>query len=270
MGNGLPEILGSGIFDTHERFNFRNRSTEVPTDLRTVKQYELEFFLEDGGVSFINGQRHEIKKGCILLASPGDRRQSIIHFKALFMHFNVTDTRLKEMISTLPRFFTDCDYKKFLKLFSVLCTSEPQFDEYSDVAASGRLIRLLCALRQDAANGVFRDKTEFDYPNIPKAVEYIRAHYSEPLSADILARECNLSTSYFYRIFTQVTDCTPNDFIVKTRLTAAQSLLASTEMPIVLVAQKCGFNSQSYFSSTFKNRFGMSPKAFRQKHFYRL
>ncbi len=270
MSNGLPEIFGAGVFDTTERINYRNSLNDNLTEFRTVKQYELELFCEDGGVSIVNGQRYNIKKGCILLASPGDRRQSVLHFKALFMHFGVTDERLKEMIASLPRFITDCDFKKYLKLFSNICTSEPQFDEYSDVENAGRLIRLLCALQKDCAKGFWRENQEFDRPDIPKAIEYIRTHYSEPLNVDILARQCNLSTSYFYRIFTQVTDSTPNDFIVKTRLTAAQSLLASTDTPIVDVAQKCGFNSQSYFSSCFKAKFGMSPKSFRQKHFYHI
>ena len=89
MGYMLPEIFGSGVFNTCERLKYRDWDTSIPTPLRKVQEYELELFLEDGGTSVINGERHEIKKGCILLATPGDKRQSFLHFKALFVHFGV-------------------------------------------------------------------------------------------------------------------------------------------------------------------------------------
>ena len=271
MESGLPKIFGSGVFDTSIRQEYRFKGGEILTPLRTVKEYELELFCEDGGVSFINGQRNEIKKGCILMASPGDRRQSLLHFKALFLHFSVTDERLRQLIATLPRFIRGCDFEKYKKLFSALCDPEPDFDDFSDVKAAGRLIRLLYTLRKDCAVSA-SDNTSADTSQsaVKTSVEYIREHYSEPLNAEILAKRCHLSTSYFYRIFTQVTDLPPNEFITRTRLTAAQSLLASCDMPIVDVAERCGFNSQSYFSYVFKERFKMSPKAFRKKHFYQI
>ncbi len=271
MNSGLPKILGAGVFDTSIRHEYRFKGGEILTTLRTVKEYEIELFCEDGGVSFINGQRNEIKKGCILVASPGDKRQSLLHFKALFLHFSVSDERLCQLISTLPRFIRDCDFEKYKKLFSALCDPEPNFDDYNDVADSGRLINLLYTLRRDCSVNTVQDNGEGGTESVVRSsVEYIRKHYSETLNAEILAKRCHLSTSYFYRIFTQVTDVSPNEFIIRTRLLAAQSLLASCDMPIVEVAERCGFNSQSYFSFQFKERFKMSPKAFRQKHFYKI
>ncbi len=271
MSRSLPKILGSGIFDTSIRTEYRFKSTEHPTSLRTVREYELEFFCENGGVSFVNGQRHEIKKGCILIASPGDKRQSLLHFKALFVHFSVSDDRLLELISSLPRFIENCDHDKYKKMFSGICDPEPSFDDYSDIIDAGNLINLLYALRKDCTvNTVRNDPADNTQSAVNASVEYIRKHYSEPLNAGILAKRCHLSTSYFYRVFTQVTDLSPNEFITRTRLTAAQSLLASCDMPIVEIAERCGFNSQSYFSFVFKERFGISPKEFRKKHFYQI
>ncbi len=271
MESGLPEIFGSGIFDTSIRNEFRFKGGEILTNLRTVKEYEVELFCEDGGISFINGERNEIKKGCILMASPGDRRQSRLHFKALFVHFSATDERLRALIATLPRFIRGCDFEKYNKLFSAICDPEPDFDDFSDVSNAGRLIHLLYALRKDCSvNSPSNAPADNTQSAVHSAVDYIRKHYSEALNAEILAERCHLSTSYFYRVFTQVTDTPPNEFIIRTRLTAAQSLLASCDMSIVDIAERCGFNSQSYFSFVFKERFGLSPKEFRKKHFYQI
>lgn len=271
MENGLPKILGSGIFDTNTRLDFRMRNTEIPTILRTVKEYELEFFCEDGGVSFINGTENQIKKGCILIASPGDKRQSLLHFKAMFMHFSAHDDRLIELIGTLPKFIRDCDYKKYRELFGAICDRAPDFDDYSDVADAGRLIKLLYSLRKDCAVNIFADaKTESTQSAVLSAVEYIKKHYFEQINADRLAQMCHLSTSYFYRIFTQVTDLAPNEFIIQTRLKAAQTMLVSSDASMAEIAERCGFNSQSYFCFVFKERIGMSPKEFRRKHIYKI
>ena len=271
MSQGLPKIFGSGIFDTSVRLDYRMKSTETPTPLRTVREYELEFFCEDGGVSLINGTKNPIKKGCILIASPGDKRQSFLHFKAMFVHFSVSDERLKELIDSLPRFIRNCDYEKYRKLFSRICNRVPDFDDYSDIADAGYLLELLYLLRKDCAVSILSDKhTETTQSAVLSSVEYIRKHYSEPINADFLAERCHLSTSYFYRIFTQVTDLAPNEFIIQTRLKAAQTMLVSSDASMAEIAERCGFNSQSYFSFVFKERVGMSPKEFRKKHFYQI
>ena len=271
MENGLPKILGSGIFDTSVRLDFRMRNTAIPTTLRTVREYELEFFCEDGGVSFINGTENPIKKGCILMASPGDKRQSLLHFKAMFMHFSAGDERLKELIGTLPKFIRDCDYEKYRRLFGAICDRAPDFDDYSDIADTGRLIELLYSLRKDCAVNIYADaKAESTQSAVLSAVEYIKKHYFEPINTDALAQMCHLSTSYFYRIFTQVTDLPPNEFIIQTRLKAAQAMLVSSDAAMAEIAERCGFNSQSYFSFIFKERFDLSPKEFRKKHLYQI
>ena len=270
MGYMLPEIFGSGVFNTCERLKYRDWDTSIPTPLRKVQEYELELFLEDGGTSVINGERHEFKKGCILLATPGDKRQSFLHFKALFVHFGVSDRAVTDIIASIPRFSAEYSFEKYFALFSAVCGVDEVSDGCSDILAQARLVDVICNLKRDAINEIRQGNVGFDRPDIRKAVEYINTHFFESLSVDTLARICNLSTSHFYKIFTQITDSSPNDFIVKTRLSAAEKLLNTTDLPIVEVATRCGFNSQSYFSFCFKAKFGITPKEYRNKHFYRV
>ena len=268
---GLPQICAAGVFNTRDRSAFGLKNAEIPTPLRTVKKFELEMFCEDGGVSFVNGTRNPIQKGDILVASPGDKRQSLLHFKALFIHFSTYDSRLCEMISTLPRFIKGNDFEKYRELFLAICNPEPDFDDYGDVADAGRLIELLYILKKDADAYISENNsTNTSQSAVSFAVNYIRAHYSEPLSVEAVAKKCNLSTSYFHRIFTKVADIPPNEFIIRTRLAAAQSLLSSSDLPLIQVAEECGFNSQSYFCYCFKEHLGISPKQFRHSHYYRI
>ena len=269
MNGKLPEIYSSGIFDTKERASFKNMNTETPTPMRTVKDYELELFLEDGGISFINGIRYPITAGCILVASPGDKRQSLLHFREYFIQYNVSDERLKNMISELPRFIRGLDIEKYKSLFSPICQPEPDFDDYRDIADSSRIIRLLYHLRKDCnANNFSQNANNTAASIMPIAVEHIRNHYNEPLDVEALAKLCNLSTSYFYRLFIKAADIPPNEFIIKTRISAAENLLISTDTSIAQIAQECGFSSQSYFCYSFKKHIGISPNEFRKTHLY--
>ena len=264
----LPEIYSCGIFDTSERAIYKDKDLSTPTPLRTVREYELELFLEDGGVSFLDSIVHPIKKGDVLVAKPGNKRQSLLHFKTYFLHFGVKDSRLEELINELDSYISVENFEKYHKLFKEICEPNPGFDEYKDVADASRLLILLYTLRKDcAAKNSTQSNTAFSSV-MPTVMQFIREHYSEPIEVEDLARACNLSTSYFYRIFLKAADMPPNEFLTKTRLNAAQNLLISTDLPIIEIAGQCGFGSQSYFSYSFKHHFGETPNQFRKNHRY--
>ena len=54
--------------------------------------------------------------------------------------------------------------------------------------------------------------------------------------------------------------------LCKLRLNKAMNLLSDLSYNISEVAFMCGFNDPKYFSTCFKNKFGVTPKEFRLKH----
>ena len=59
-------------------------------------------------------------------------------------------------------------------------------------------------------------------------------------------------------------DVNVNDYINNFRLEQAKSMLQDPGFTISEVAYKTGFSSPNYFSTVFKNKFGISPNAFRK------
>jgi AraC family transcriptional regulator len=47
-------------------------------------------------------------------------------------------------------------------------------------------------------------------------------------------------------------------------LELARRLLETTDLPIAHIADRCGFESLSHFTRTFKNAFGISPARYRK------
>lgn len=76
---------------------------------------------------------------------------------------------------------------------------------------------------------------------------------------DFLSQEIGMSKATLYRKLKSITDLTPNEFIRNYRLEIGATMLRETELPISEIYVAIGFNSIAYFSTCFKNRYGMTP-----------
>lgn len=93
----------------------------------------------------------------------------------------------------------------------------------------------------------------------------MEAHLSdENLSVDVLAAEACMSSSSLFKKLKALTGMSPGEYITASRMKEAASLMKNTALTIDDISIKVGFRSHSYFSTCFKNRFGMSPKKFRE------
>lgn len=82
-----------------------------------------------------------------------------------------------------------------------------------------------------------------------------------------LADATALSSSQLRRRMKEMYDCTPVQLIRRRRLEAgAQLLRERSDATIGEVAYAVGFNSQSYFSRSFRDEFGTSPSRYRSQH----
>ncbi|MBO5867376.1 MAG: helix-turn-helix transcriptional regulator [Oscillospiraceae bacterium] len=99
---------------------------------------------------------------------------------------------------------------------------------------------------------------------IQQAVEYINQHISEDISIDSLCRDIHISKYYFCRRFKRVTGFTVMEYLLRTRIVAAKSLLTDSRLPVSEISDRCGFSSFSYFCRVFKEQTGLSPLQYRK------
>ena len=59
---------------------------------------------------------------------------------------------------------------------------------------------------------------------------------------------------------------TPQQYVRELRLLRAYDLIQSTDLPFEDVANAVGYFSFSHFSTTFKERFGLTPAALRKRN----
>jgi signal transduction histidine kinase/DNA-binding response OmpR family regulator len=89
---------------------------------------------------------------------------------------------------------------------------------------------------------------------------------SSELSVEDVARSLGISRVQLYRKVKALLGTGVTDFIQGIRLTKARQQLLDTEFTIAEVAYRLGFSSPSYFSSSFKAKYHISPSEFRALH----
>lgn len=82
-------------------------------------------------------------------------------------------------------------------------------------------------------------------------------------SVEDLAGKLNISRVQLYRKVKAVLGIGVGDYINNFRLEKAKDLLSTSTLNISEIAYSCGFASPNYFSTSFKTKYGISPKDFR-------
>ncbi len=78
-----------------------------------------------------------------------------------------------------------------------------------------------------------------------------------------LTQAMGMSKTQMYRKLKALTNKTPSIFIRSWRLQKAKSLLTSSQLNISEIAYSIGFSDPNYFSRTFQDEFGQSPRDYR-------
>jgi AraC-like DNA-binding protein len=126
---------------------------------------------------------------------------------------------------------------------------------------------LLAARFVDAVSGRRRRPEMVRAADRRRAVEaalWIEARSHEPIDLEAAAREIGLSPFHFLRLFARVLGVTPHQYLVRSRLRRAASLLTDERRPITDIAFEVGFGDLSNFVRTFRRAAGVTPRGFRR------
>jgi len=101
-------------------------------------------------------------------------------------------------------------------------------------------------------------------PKLTEAVELMESNLEELISLDDLALLVGISRRQLERLFKKYLGCVPRRYYLDLRLKKARQLLLQTPNSISEIAIACGFVSASHFSKSYREMFGLSPRAERQ------
>ncbi|MDF1884224.1 helix-turn-helix domain-containing protein [Sulfurimonas sp. SAG-AH-194-C21] len=81
-----------------------------------------------------------------------------------------------------------------------------------------------------------------------------------------MMHESKLSEPLFRKTFAKLYKTTPKEWLLKKSLLKAKSLLEEKSLSVTQVCFECGFNSLSWFTKSFKEEFGTTPKKYQQNY----
>lgn len=105
-----------------------------------------------------------------------------------------------------------------------------------------------------------------DQSFVTRLREVIRDNMGDSdFSVERIGEEIGLSRVQLYRKVKALTGQTPVELLRKARLERSRRLIEKTEKSVSEIAYEVGFTSPSYFNKCFKDEFGISPGAMREK-----
>ncbi len=119
------------------------------------------------------------------------------------------------------------------------------------------IFRIMCGENASSLYALAMKNTNL--ARVYKALKLIHGNYRDPMDVEKLSGIVNMSPSAFHRAFKKVTSSSPIQYLKKTRLDNARTILMERGLRVNEVATAVGYESTTQFSREFKRYFGDSP-----------
>jgi two-component system, response regulator YesN len=103
-------------------------------------------------------------------------------------------------------------------------------------------------------------------PLVKQVIQFIHEHLHQPFSLREVSEHLHVNASYLSTLFKEETNLTFSEYVTRSRLQKAKSLLLTTNLTIVEVAEQVGYQTGKYFVRLFKEFEGMTPSQFRKEY----
>ena len=146
----------------------------------------------------------------------------------------------------------------------------------ADIDASLELISYLCnyrlssVLQSNEGGNILPTSQSFKRINknasiIQPAMNYIRENHANEIKLQTVAEICDVSPSYFSKLFKKVTGENLISYINKVRVEHGKHELLTTNKSVQVIAKDVGFDDSGYFIKVFKAETGFTPNSFSDK-----
>lgn len=140
---------------------------------------------------------------------------------------------------------------------------------YSDeLKRNGFLMLFFSAIIKDYEERNPIANTQYPYPGsvyVKHSIEYIASNYEKKIKISELADYIGVNRSYLTNSFKKTIGCSPQEYLVNYRMQKAKSMLKSSDMQISEIAALVGYTDPLAFSKIFKQRYNLSPRAYREE-----
>lgn len=133
-------------------------------------------------------------------------------------------------------------------------------------AADGELLEAANSFFERLMNMLRETRRWSAHHHLYRAVEHMKSHFAKPdLDLQEAADLCEMSPSYFSRVFKQELGVSFVTYLTQLRLDEAKRLLEDSLYKTYEVANKVGYEDYPHFAKLFKRLNGVSPTEYRKR-----
>lgn len=248
-----------GIFDSGHSF-----PDISVTHKRSVTCYEIELYVENGGITYVDGVPHQIRQGRVLCVKPGGVRYSELPIKTYYLKISENVETLKSVLDKLGTWFSVNDYEYGRNMIQSMLEARAGGNS---MLCHARLLEFLSWLsaENDRAARLGGIEGKKSREAVSLAMEYMEANFRGKCTLEDISAHVHLSPVYFHGVFRAAVGKTPYEYVTRLRVEEAKRLLLTAGHSMAEVSDACGFSSQSYFNHVFKGRVGITPRDYRRQ-----
>ena len=232
---------------------------------------EILFVLSGHGVTVVEGESYEIKKGDIIVYNPhtiheestsGDVGLELAFFG--ITNFQVSGQPLDHLIdkNTSPVLHTKRDVEKFSFYFRSLADEVSEDRQYGELMAKywARLILIGILRLANISEAKFVSNAIFT-----KIHQYLSKNFASIESMDQICSDLNISEYYLSHVFKKYMGTPPMRYVTVKRISYAKKLLQETDLTATEISERCGYYDHVLFFKACKKSEGITPVQYRKQ-----
>lgn len=234
-------------------------------------------FVVDGFAKYlVNGKEYVLQKGELLIVNAGQNLDELFYEEQAATRYilglqNVLIAGLEEncFISEdqVPVFSVQNEFsllKQMLELFAYL---QEESDLHAELLGNQvKSLFLLLSKLVGEQQEKLEDTTQEEMPLALLIKDYLDQHFTEDISLDFLSKRFKISSFYLSHMYKKQFNYSPVQYILRKRISLAQTLLITSDLSIGEVARKVGYKNPSHFHLLFTKNVGVSPRKYRMNY----
>lgn len=278
--NKMPIVLS--MIKHHELFNDINAYAQGKSTHYDVMHshtfHEFSFLVSGSIINHFNNRLIKLNKNDLLINRPDCEHQVLLdkNNDYVLFHLEIKTDFLRNLLLSLNGIDID---KLFTSPMSILhCSNTESFEitqlfhlaqkqtniENKQFYLKLLLIKYLTKFIVNKQNSL-QKATDANSDIINIMLKELNIIDNFTLSSKEICNKQNYSQEHIIRIFKSANLDTPNKIFLKNKLNYAATLIASSDIKIIDIAELCGIYTMSYFNKAFKKEFGDTPMQYRKK-----
>lgn len=245
------------------------------------EDYEIYYIIDGDRNFFVEDRVYRLTKGNLLIIPPGLLHRSL-EGQQLFHERIIVELKINHFSSFFNNDFIVLAKKllgHYVAIYRLSLTESRQLEQFFhkftraynhdslELAVNIFFLELLQLIGrlELPVNKETMLHPSLLHKRISDIVSYVNNHYYEDIHMDAIATTHFISPEHLSRSFKKVTGFGFNEYLNNLRLEKSKNLLKNTKRPIAAIAKDVGYQSHTHYGRLFKDKYHMTPSAYRQK-----